>query len=219
MLLFFLITFCFKHSPELIIIKIGNNMNLANILTLTRFIIAPLFIISFSFHTLSSYIICFILAGLIELSDLFDGKIARRNQQISDFGKLMDPFADSLSRFTIFLCFLSARLAPVWIIAIFFYRDVLVSVIRVFSMRQGVVVAARKSGKVKAWAQATSILLILAALIFKDLGLLKNVLSSEEQFYHFSFGILAISSFVTFLSAIDYWKANKASVIMALENK
>ena len=122
-------------------------MKLPNILTVSRIFLSPLFIIAFMFETLSSYIICFFLALIIELSDMFDGFFARRNKQTSDFGKLMDPFADSISRFSIFLCFLSADLAPLWVIAIFFYRDTLVSIIRVFSVLEGFVVSARQSAE------------------------------------------------------------------------
>jgi len=186
-----------------------------NLLTVSRFFIAPIFIISFSLHTLGSYLFCFLLAAIIELTDFFDGRLARRYQQMSDFGRLMDPFADSASRFSMFLSFLSAGLAPTWMIAIFFYRDVLVSVVRVFAMRQGVVVSARHSGKTKAFVQAVSVFIVLAALIGQKAGWLQGLRLFNEDLHTFTTGVLAVAAAVTLWSAVDYWMANHQSVMMA----
>jgi len=146
---------------------------------------------------------------------MLDGQLARRNRQITDFGKLMDPFADSVSRFSIFISFLSAGLAPVWIIIIFFYRDTLVSVVRVFSMKEGVVVAARQSGKTKAWVQATAIFLVLFILLFQKLGVFPSLLSPPNHIL-LTTAIISIAAVVTLWSAIDYWKANKEVVYLAM---
>jgi len=163
--------------------------------------------------TLSAYAVCFLLSVVMELSDYFDGKLARWNKQTSDFGKLMDPFADSISRFTIFLCFLSAGWAPLWMVAIFFYRDVLVSMIRVFAMKQGVVLAARKSGKTKAWVQAVCIWLVLAVILVQKAGFFAEFFSVAGRTYLITTGIVAISAMITLYSGIDYWDANKDAVL------
>lgn len=194
------------------------HLKIADILTITRIFLAPVFILFFIIDTLGSFIVCFIVAGAIELTDYFDGKIARWYRQTSDFGKLMDPFADSISRFTIFLCFLSAKLAPIWIIAIFFYRDVLVSVVRVFSMKQGIVVAARKSGKTKAWVQALAIILVLAILIAEKSAILPQWFDAPKHITYTTI-VIASAAAITLWSAIDYWLANKSMVILAIRTK
>ena len=160
---------------------------------------------------------CLILFGVLEVTDLLDGRIARKQGKITDFGKLMDPFADSIARFTIFLSFLSRNLAPLWIIAIFFYRDVLVSVIRVFSIKEGVVVAARKSGKTKAWVQAVCILLVLLMLLAEK----ANLFSADIAILGLKITTLIIfaAAVITVWSAIDYWKANRHVVLDALRRK
>ncbi|HNW59799.1 MAG TPA: CDP-diacylglycerol--glycerol-3-phosphate 3-phosphatidyltransferase [bacterium] len=193
-------------------------MKLPNILTVSRIFLSPVFIIAFLFHTLESYIVCFFLALIIELSDFFDGMLARRYQQISDFGKLMDPFADSISRFSIFLCFLSDGLAPLWVIAIFFYRDTLVSIIRVFAVREGFVVAARPSGKTKAWVQAVSIWVVLVAMIVHKAGWWEP-LRDVACFHRITTIVIAISAAVTLWSGIDYWNSNKKAVYSAMKIK
>ncbi|HOT95995.1 MAG TPA: CDP-diacylglycerol--glycerol-3-phosphate 3-phosphatidyltransferase, partial [bacterium] len=193
-------------------------MKLPNILTVSRIFLSPVFIIAFLFHSLGSYILCFFLALIIELSDFFDGMLARRYQQISDFGKLMDPFADSISRFSIFLCFLSDGLAPLWVIAIFFYRDTLVSIIRVFAVREGFVVAARPSGKTKAWVQAVSIWVVLMIMIIHKAGWWLP-LRDVAQFHTLTSIVIAISAAVTLWSGIDYWNSNKQAVYNAMNIK
>jgi len=190
-------------------------MKLPNMLTLIRIGISPLFILFFLINSTWSLIVCILLVGAIELTDFLDGQIARRYEQITDFGRLMDPFADSIARFTIFLCFLSAGLAPVWLIAIFFYRDVLVSVVRIFSMREGVVVSARRSGKTKAWVQALCIFLVLFVLLAEKVSLLPDALSRLPLETAFIF----IAAVITAWSAVDYWASNRSVVINALNSR
>jgi CDP-diacylglycerol---glycerol-3-phosphate 3-phosphatidyltransferase len=197
-------------------------MKLPNILTVSRIFLSPLFIIAFLFHTLESYIVCFFLALFIELSDIFDGILARRYKQTSDFGKLMDPFADSISRFSIFLCFLSAGLAPLWVIAVFFYRDTLVSIIRVFSIREGIVVSARQSGKIKAWGQAISIWVVLILMIIYKANYWPEVLGTPDMpghFHQITSIIIAIAAVITLWSGVDYWNSHKKAVYNAMKAK
>jgi len=186
-----------------------------NTLTLIRIAGSPLFLLFYWLDTVWSLIVCIFLFGVFEITDLLDGPLARRNNQVSDFGKLMDPFADSIARFTIYLCFLSSGLAPVWIIAVFFYRDVLVSVVRVFSMKEGVVVAARKSGKIKAWGQALSILGVLIILFFQKLGLLATPFIVWLDI-PLATQLIFIASLITLWSAVDYWSGGKKIVINAM---
>jgi CDP-diacylglycerol---glycerol-3-phosphate 3-phosphatidyltransferase len=193
-------------------------MELANLLTIIRIALAPIFIIFFMINTFWSLLISTGLFAIAELTDFFDGIIARRYKQVTFFGKLMDPFADSISRFTVFLCFLAKGLAPVWLIAIFFYRDVLVSVIRVFSMKEGVVVSARRSGKIKAWAQAICILSVFVILILEKLSIIKNVYWEP---YHIQYTtiLIAAAAFITILSGFDYWHYNKQAIFAAIKRK
>ncbi len=194
-------------------------LNGPNLLTLLRIALSPVFLLCFMANTLGAYIICLIIAAIVELTDYFDGILARKSNQITDFGKLMDPFADSISRFSMFLAFLSAGLAPLWMVAIFFYRDVLVSVVRVFSMKQGILVAARKSGKTKAWVQALCAFSVMILLVLRKLNCLPAVVSSETAFKHLTMSIIGVAAMVTLWSAFDYWSANKQAIYAAMASK
>lgn len=127
------------------------------LLTWGRIAVAPLF---FLFFELADARGAPLLVGvwatflLIEFSDLLDGHFARSRKQESEIGKVLDPFADSLSRLTYFVAFAGARILPLWILLILIYRDVAVAYIRVMVSSSQVLMPARVSGKLKAWIYA-----------------------------------------------------------------
>ena len=140
-------------------------VGVANQLTLLRLALSPVFIAVFIIGGWGCYLAALLVAGLIELTDLLDGYIARSRKQTSDFGKLADPMADTVSRFSIFLCFLWGGFAELWVVALIFYRELIVAYIRVAAARAGTVLAARLSGKIKAMTQGIVILAILILIV------------------------------------------------------
>ena len=104
-------------------------MNLPNRLTVLRLVWVPVFLIAFivsqSLPSLSvvATIITFVCYVVAELTDLLDGKIARKRGLVTDLGKVMDPFADTLSHVTYFLCFLSYGIMPLWAFIIIMWRE------------------------------------------------------------------------------------------------
>ena len=129
-------------------------------MTLSRIIFSPAFLLIFFLSQTHSAILLTVLLWIvfiiIELSDLFDGWVARKRNEVTDLGKLLDPFGDSVSRLTYFLAFLIAGYMPLWIFVLVLYRDLLVSFIRLLVAKRGVAMAARISGKVKAWIYAAA---------------------------------------------------------------
>ncbi len=137
-------------------------MNLANILTGSRIVMSPVFLIVYFTPVwtgrfgFSSVVICWSLFILMELSDLFDGMAARAANQVSDLGKVFDPFADVVSRLTYFLCFAVSGFMPVLVFAIIMYRELGILFIRMLAVKKGFVMGARAGGKLKAWSYAFS---------------------------------------------------------------
>ena len=137
-------------------------MTIANILTISRVILSPLFFVFFflgdwlGVHNVFFLAVTWILFIAIELSDLLDGHLARKLGETSSFGKIFDPFADSLSRLTYFLCFVGKGYMALWILLLILYRDLGVSFIRQIATKRGVTMGARPSGKIKAWVYAIS---------------------------------------------------------------
>ena len=179
-------------------------MNVANSITVLRIFLAPVFLVLFM-NDLYVWVLAVVIVA--EVSDLVDGHIARRFKLVTNFGKLMDPFADSIYRFTAFLCFLAKGIAPLWMVAIIFYRDVMVSIVRNFGVLSNVVIAARTSGKIKAIAQSTAINLIILVIVYQSF--VDPDRQSETPGYETLDKYLMLgATLVTLFSAIDYILGN-----------
>ena len=122
-------------------------LNLANVLTLSRLFLAPVFIVFFLTDRAWAAFAALGVAAAFEATDLLDGLVARRFGQVSSLGKLIDPLADSISRFSVFLAFTTEQTVrghfwPVMMVAVLFYRDALVAYTRTVAASTGVVLAA-----------------------------------------------------------------------------
>ena len=102
---------------------------------------------------------------LQEASDLVDGHIARLHGTVTDLGKLVDPLADTLSHVGAFLCLMWVGLFPFWVLLIVYYREAVVSTLRIIAAKEGYVVQARPSGKLKSLSQAAAANLIVGLLV------------------------------------------------------
>ena len=141
-----------------------------------------------------------------EISDFLDGLVARRQNQVSDFGKLIDPMADVIFHLTLFLVFLDLGLAPGWMVIVLVWREVAVSSLRLMaSTDQRLVIAAALPGKIKANVQAVVVLAVIVAVLAgspaaRDVGLwgtLAAVLASVDSGAFYFFGSRSILASVS----------------------
>ncbi len=187
-------------------------MNTPNKLTVSRLIMAPLFFIVFFLPVwfgpslnVVSVVLLLLLYVMTELSDLLDGIIARKYHLITDLGKVMDPFADTLSRLTYFICLVGVQVMPVWAFAIIMWREFSIVFLRMLMMGTGKAVAANIWGKSKAVMYAIS---GLAGIFYvAALRLLENndwiVWAEPILLVIFSLAALAsLASFITYIAAI-----------------
>lgn len=189
-------------------------MNLATLITLSRVIIAPIFAYVF-IHGYGSGGTAWIwiaigLTGLIELSDLLDGRVARARGEVTDFGKVFDPVADSLSRQTIFISFMVSGIIPLWMYLIFFYRDAFMQLLRIICASGGFVLAARKSGKAKAVLQGIGSFGVLFVVLLEVYHV--KWIPAKILGLHPGFWILLIPAIFTLLSVIDYVVPNASRI-------
>jgi CDP-diacylglycerol--glycerol-3-phosphate 3-phosphatidyltransferase len=174
-------------------------MKVPNILTMSRLLLAPAFLAAFLAGTPTGNWWALALALFFEATDLADGYVARRMHQTSQLGKILDPLADSVSRFTIFLGFLVQGYASVWAIACIFWRDSIVSTVRILAASQGVIVSARLSGKLKAIAQGLAINLILAAICLHErIGRTTDWIKGGAK------TLMWVVAVITLVSLVDY---------------
>ncbi len=189
-------------------------MKLANLVTSSRIFLSPLFFLVFFIPEWTgagnfiSVFILWILFILIEISDLFDGMVARARNEVSDLGKLLDPFADSFSRLTYFLCFIGIGVMPVWVFLLVLYRDLSVSFIRLLMAKKGIAMSARISGKIKAFIYAFAGIAGLAVVTFQRIPELGKYSEPVETVGMVTF-IMAAATAVWTL--IDYLRALRPS--------
>jgi len=189
-------------------------MNLPNSITGVRILLSPVFLVFWGLGGMlaeggpqpNAWLIgALAVVVLAEISDLLDGWLARRWRIVTNIGKLLDPFADTMFRFTAFLCILGSGLAPVWMVAIIFYRDIMVAVLRNFGVLSNVVIAARWSGKLKAVVQGTVVNLIIAVIVFAQLvGWQPEWLKVKDV----SWWLMLVATVVTLFSGIEYVRGN-----------
>ncbi len=140
-------------------------MNVPNRLTILRVIMIPLFVVAMLWESLpySDYIALVLFAGAC-ITDFFDGYLARKYNQITTFGKFMDPLADKLLVCAALICFLADANPemPAWAVIIIISREFIISGFRLVAAEKGITIAASYWGKVKTVVQMImSILLII----------------------------------------------------------
>lgn len=134
-------------------------MNFANKLTLLRVFTVPVFVLFFYLDTVLPCwnliaLTLFILAGV---TDIWDGRYARKHGLVTDFGKLMDPMADKLLTSTAFILLTAKGCLPAILTVVFIARDLVISAFRLIALEKGVVIAAVNVAKYKTLAQDLAI--------------------------------------------------------------
>lgn len=174
-------------------------MNLPNKLTVARIIMTPFFlaamVIDFDYHYLVAASI-FIVASF---TDFLDGKIARKNNIVTTFGKLCDPVADKMLTTAALLAFMQFGLCNIWIVMIILTREFLVTSFRLVASAQGIVIAAGIWGKLKTASQMVFSIAIMLAIHFViefDLDF--------EKFAMISNILLWITAALTVISGVKY---------------
>ena len=130
-------------------------MSIADTFTLSRLLLAPVFFILYFLPVwldVDPVLITVIIVPLVafmEFTDYLDGHYARKYNEVSDFGKLFDPFADVVAHLTILFCLVISDYFPIWIFILIFYREFCMLFIRLIAIQKGVAIAARKGGKLK----------------------------------------------------------------------
>ena len=139
-------------------------MNLPNKLTLLRIALVPLVIaailIEFPFH----FLVAGILFGIAAITDALDGKIARRDNLITDFGKFADPLADKILVISVLVCFVKLGLCSAVPLIIIIFREFAVTSVRLVASAKGKVIAANMWGKVKTVSQIVAIITVISGV-------------------------------------------------------
>lgn len=185
-------------------------MNIALVLTVMRIFMSPVFLLLYLYFEqlgIPLVLLPWLLVGLLsitELSDLFDGILARRRNQVTELGKVLDPMADSIFHFSVLLTFTQGLIQlPLLLVSVFFYRDSVISTLRTVCAMRGVALGARISGKIKAGVQAACTFVITIFMIPYSLGLVSLEMLRDISFY----SVLTAACYTIF-SGFEYIYAN-----------
>jgi CDP-diacylglycerol--glycerol-3-phosphate 3-phosphatidyltransferase len=194
-------------------------VSLANKLTFFRVTLAPLFFVIYLirnfFPSLAESSIAWTVPVLwlifivSEVTDLLDGIAARKRKEVSDFGKLFDPFADTLMQITCFLCFVVDGIFPAKLFLLVLYREFSILFIRNLMLRKGIAMGASLAGKIKTVLYIVAGGAALLAASIQRLGVL------EDYFKYFKYGaitIFIISVIMSIVSFIQYLQVYRKTV-------
>lgn len=199
--------------------------NLPTKLTFLRLILAiliiiillfPFYRVGFEFKTFLYHSILidvrYLLSGLIfiiaSITDYFDGKIARKNKQVTDFGKFSDAIADKVLVNSVLIIFASQGFIPAIIPVVIIVRDIIVDAIRMNVAGKGVVQAAKMSGKIK----TASLMLGIVFTFFYNLPFELIGLQISKFFLYFG-------TLMSVVSMVEYYNLNKKMLYIEFENK
>lgn len=183
-------------------------LNLPNKLTLIRMFLAPIYLALMLIEFPCHYIVALAVFAVASLTDMLDGKIARKNNLITVFGKLLDPLADKMLTTAALLAFMREGWCSIWIVMIVLTREFAVAGIRLIATAQGIVIPANYWGKAKTVSQMvfTIIIMLLAELdatfdIFANAG--RFTLARVSNI------MLWITAVLTVVSGITYFVDSK----------
>ena len=170
-------------------------MNLPNKLTIIRVCMIPFFVALLFDHgnNYTMRIVANVLFIAASLTDLFDGKIARKYNLVTNFGKFMDPLADKLLVCSALICLIELGQLPAWVVIIIISREFIISGFRLVAADNGVVIAASYWGKFKTTFQMAAVILMIFNI--PALTLVTNI-------------VVVIAVALTIISLVDYVAKN-----------
>ena len=167
-------------------------MNLPNKLTILRVIMIPFFVFSLLVYDGTNQYLRYVAAVIFvvaSLTDLLDGKIARKYNLVTNFGKFMDPLADKLLVCSALICMVELKQLPAWMVIVIISREFIISGFRLVASDKGVVIAASYWGKWKTTFQMIGVVLLI--LNIEKLSVVTTI-------------VIWIALILTVISLIDY---------------
>lgn len=194
-------------------------LNTPNKLTIARIIITPVYLAVILWESLPHrFLIATAIFAVAAITDAIDGKLARKNNQITNFGKLLDPIADKVLTTSALLAFMKMGLCNIWIVMIVLTREFTIASIRMIAASSGTVIPANIWGKIKTTCQMTFTIVIM--LLCEVDYIIKDVLQSDclknlpdwLTLSNVSNGLMWITAVLTVISGIIYIKDSKNSI-------
>lgn len=189
-------------------------LSVASQLTMSRIVVTPFFMWVFFYDNDLIYqnnnqifkALALFMVVAFMVTDFLDGYLARKMGEVSTLGKYLDPFSDKISNMTIFLCFMASGYAPIWMVALIYFRESSVETLRTLAANQNLVMPARRSGKWKTAIQGIGILIILVGA----LDFWNTLIPIWPQIWNYlPDTVMGIITAVTIASGVDYFVSSR----------
>ena len=187
-------------------------LNTPNKLTILRVIMTPIFLAVLLWESLPHrFLFATILYSLAAITDAIDGHLARKNNQITNFGKLLDPIADKILTTSALLAFMTMGLCNIWIVMLVLTREFAIASVRMIAAAGGVVIPANMWGKAKTVSQMTfTIIIMLLAELYQYLPVVPGTnCPAFLTLANVSNCLLWITAILTVVSGAIYIKDSK----------
>ena len=187
-------------------------LNVPNVLTIARIFITPIFLAVILMDTLPhKFLIACVIFSIGSITDAVDGHLARKNNQITNFGKFLDPIADKILTTSVLLAFMSMGLCNNWIVMLVLTREFAIASVRMIAAAGGVVIPANIWGKIKTVSQMVfTILIMLLGETWEIISNTNAVLFAKlPDLSLISNGLLWITAILTVISGVIYLNDSK----------
>jgi len=181
-------------------------MNTANKITFFRIVLIPFFILFLFVLGKKGIVISLVIFVVASFSDWLDGYVARKKNQITTMGKIIDPVADKILTYSAFICFIYFHIIPFWMVIIIMARDFLVMALRVQLAAQGTVLAASSVAKFKTVLEYGAILFVFIYLLSTS-ALVRGVLGISIYF------LMGLVTVFALISGIQYLLKGRRKLI------
>ncbi len=183
----------------------GNKFSIPNIISYIRIILIPVFIYLLTIKTAEAWLLALIVFCIASLTDFFDGWLARKLKQESEFGKFIDPIADKFLVISALIAIIAIdpyfELFDSWMVVIIVSRDVLITVMRWLAIKRGKSLRTSRFGKFKTAFQMMSIVIIIMIYMVKKIGFFETHVSVP-------YWIMLAVTIMTALSGLRYLFTN-----------
>ena|SRR3989338_4586876 len=193
-------------------------MNLPNKLTISRIILTFVFMFFLFSKGVPAKALALFTFLLASFTDALDGLIAKNTNQVTDFGRLMDPVADKVLVLAAFLAFVEMELIPAWMVVIIIFREIAITGLRMSALAKNKIIPSDEGGKHKMVSQVFVIFAVLLFLIFREAGIkvFKFWNDRTEAIYKDTiFLSMLVTTVLTLISGISYLVKNKGVYLNA----
>jgi CDP-diacylglycerol--glycerol-3-phosphate 3-phosphatidyltransferase len=181
----------------------GSNLNLPNILTMFRFLVIPVVLVTMGSNRMILNLIAAVLFLVASLTDIVDGYIARKYNIVTNMGKILDPLADKLMVIIVLIMLIPMDRVPAWVVALIVFRETAVTSLRAVAAADGVVISASPLGKFKNMFQ---VIFTLFLIMYHQFVIpITSRFSFILDFRTSGMILMWIALFLTLWSGVDYF--------------